>query len=192
MNAHKKKTALAFSHPRGNAEKHNLSSRYLSNKHTARHKLPVTCLIGIHLSVEDCLCNCVLCARVEMEIEASLQLMNERSLLLRRGRIMSSLDPCALQTGSGLRGEAGVFKRRLQDAINYLCSPFGRSDVFQCGSKIGEEFELIFQKWWVEKKIHPFIAGSFSFQVNLALVLNGRFENWWQSCGHASQDRLRL
>lgn len=45
----------------------------------------------------------VICVCVEIEIEAGLQLMNERSVLLQRDTVMSSLDPCVLQTGSRSR-----------------------------------------------------------------------------------------
>lgn len=140
-------TALASSPPHSSAEKHSLSSRYLSDKHAAGHKLPVTCLIGIHLSAEDCLCNRVLyvCVCVCRDRDRSRSAADEWEVSTAAERRCNEL------TGSlCAAGRIQVKKRCFK--ISYLCSPFWCYDLFQYGRKIGEELELIFQRRKKKKK----------------------------------------
>ncbi len=172
--------------PRSNTEKHNLSSWYLFNKHAAGHKLPVTCLIGVCLSVEDCLCNCVWCVWVCGDGERSESSADEeRSLLLQK---------CLYNEPTWCKQDPGQ-EEKLPVMVS-KCNQLSRQPsltLWSCSiwhwnrRRLWVDFP---KKSWVESA-NFLRARSFDFQVNLELALNGRFESWWQSCGLESQDRLR-
>lgn len=103
-------------------------SWYLSNKRTARHKLPVTCFIGVCLSVEDCLCNCVLCAPKSPADEW------EFVTGVRRQCDLLDASVYVLQAGYGLRGKVKVLSIISADSI--------RCQDFFCSVTVKQKMEL--------------------------------------------------
>lgn len=136
-------TSLGFSFLTAMRRKHNWSSRYLSNKHTVGYKLPVICLIGICLSVEDCLWNIVLCVCAEVEKQRTKSEADEWEIItVAERRVMSSTG--CLCTANGIQVKMRNFMWWFQGAINYLWD----CDLFHSAGekKKGAEFELIFPK----------------------------------------------